>query len=302
MYEKQWHTEFMIDYTYPLFRPPAEADNLILQVTHGCSWNKCSFCSMYKTKKYSIKSLQDIFCDINKFQFYYPKATKVFLADGDALALDTKYLLEILKYLVKTFPKLRRVSTYASTQNILSKSLEDLRLLKEHKLSLFYYGIETGDDILLKKINKGVDSQQIIRSLEMVNQAKIKISTTIILGLGGEEYSTDHIRNTAKLISQVDINYLSTLQLGLEEAEQKSFYEGFEIFTHLDDLQILQEQKLLLETIQSKSKIIFRSNHASNALHLSGTLPKDTSRLISEINEALKMGSDVLVPEFYRGF
>jgi len=140
----------MIDYDYPLFRPPAEADNIIVQVTLGCSYNNCSFCSMYKTKKYQEKTLEIIYEDIDKLCLSYPLAHKIFLADGDALALSTNKLVKILEYLQSSFPRLRRVSTYASAQNLLEKSQEDLELLQKNKLNLIYYGIETGSNTVLK--------------------------------------------------------------------------------------------------------------------------------------------------------
>jgi len=292
----------MLEYSYPLFRPPAEANNPILQVTHGCSYNRCSFCSMYKSKKFRIKPLENIYKDIDNLADYYPNTIKIFLADGDALTVDTQYLLQILNYLQKKLPKLRRVSSYASTQNILAKSIEELKELEANKLNLFYYGIESGDDTLLKYINKGVNSQEIIHSLQMVNTTRIKISATVILGLGGKENSKEHIKNTAKLISQVKLNYLSTLQLGLEENEVKSFYKNFSNFIHLNDSEILEEQRELLRQIEPKSKIIFRSNHASNALHLAGTLPKDKENLLTQIDKALKVGEKAFIPEFLRGF
>lgn len=292
----------MLDYSYPLFRPPAEANNLILQVTHGCSYNKCSFCSMYKTKKFSIKPLKEVFEEIDEIAKYYPNTIKIFLADGDALTLSTEHLLEILRYIKKSFPKIRRVSTYASTQNILAKSIDELKLLKENGLNLFYYGIESGDDEVLSKIAKGVDSQQIIKSLHLAYQANIKISATMILGIGGKDYSKQHIINTAKLINQVHINYLSTLQLGLEENQRDSFYSKFENFEHLSDSEILEEQKEFISNLSPKCKIIFRSNHASNALALEGTLPKDKDRLLQDIQETLEIGESAFIPKFMRGF
>ena len=292
----------MLNYSYPLFRPPAEAENLILQVTLGCSHNNCSFCSMYRSKKYQVRELADIFSDIDTLAEHYPDAIKLFLADGDALSLDFSYLLEILHYIKKAFPKIRRISTYASTQNILAKTVNELKELKENNLNLFYYGIETGDDILLKKITKGVKSQQIIDSLEMASEANIKVSATVILGLGGKEYSKQHILHTANMINQTSITYLSTLQLGLEEDVKEKFYSHFDSFTHLDDEEILQEQQELLTYLNPQNKVIFRSNHASNALHLSGTLPKDKQRLLAQIEEALLLGEDAFIPKVFRGF
>jgi radical SAM superfamily enzyme YgiQ (UPF0313 family) len=292
----------MLEYDYPLFRPPAEANNLILQITYGCSHNRCSFCSMYKTKKFHIKSLDEVFKEIDIFASHYPDTIKIFLADGDALAVSSSHLLKILKYLKKSFPKLRRVSTYGSTQNILSKSFSELKELYENNLTLIYYGIETGDDELLKKIDKGVDKKQIIESLNMASDAGIKVSATVILGIGGVKYSKEHVKNTADIINKTKVNYLSTLQLGLEDDQKDIFYKNFDSFTHLDDTGILEEQKELLKAFFPKSKIIFRSNHASNAFHLAGNLPKDKDRLIREVQEALDIGEDAYVPHFFRGF
>ena len=292
----------MLDYSYPLFRPPAEANNLILQVTLGCSHNSCSFCSMYKSKKYKVRELENIYSDIDRLSFNYPNAIKLFLADGDALSLNTSYLLKILNYIRKAFPKIRRVSTYASAQNILSKTPTELKILQENYLNLFYYGIETGDDILLKKINKGVTVQKIIDSLSMVYDANIKVSSTVILGLGGIAFSKQHIKNTANIINNTKINYLSTLQLGLEDDVKENFYKNFDTFTPLNDIEILNELKDLLRQLNPQNKVIFRSNHASNALQLSGTLPKDKKKLITQIEEALKYGDDALIPKVLRGF
>ncbi|MDQ7042362.1 MAG: radical SAM protein [Sulfurimonas sp.] len=276
----------MIIYDYPLFRPPAEADNIIIQVTLGCSYNNCSFCSMYKTKKYQERSLEEIFKDIDSVADKYPNAHKIFLADGDALALPTKTLIQILQYLQKSFVKLRRISTYASAQNLLEKLQEDLELLVRDKLNLIYYGIETGDNVVLKKITKGVSQSDIISSLNKVPKG-MKISATVILGLGGLKYTKEHIKGTAQIINSVRINYLSTLELWLEDDAKDNFFKHFNDFTPLDDTLVLEEQKRFLELLNPSNKIIFRSNHVSNSLHLSGTLPKDKEKLIQKISNAL---------------
>jgi len=257
---------------------------------------------MYKSKRYVFRGLKDIFEDIDTLASYYPNTIKLFLADGDPLGVDTNILLEILHYLKKRFPNLRRVSTYATAQNILKKSKKELALLSTHHLNLLYFGIETGAETLLKKINKGVHSQEIITSLNIASQSNIKISATVILGLGGTLYSKEHIEATARIINNTTVNYLSTLQLGLEDDIKSKFYNKFETFTHLSDLEILQEQKDFIKQLSPKNKVIFRSNHASNALHLAGTLPKDKQRLLNQIDEAFNLGNDALVPKIYRGF
>ena len=292
----------MINYSYPLFRPPAEADNIIIQATYGCSYNNCSFCSMYKSKQYTKREIEDIFKEIDILASVYPNTRKVFLADGDALSLPTNYLVEILQYLKKSFSSLRRVSVYATAQNLLKKSDKELELLYENRLTLIYFGIETGSDTILKKITKGVTSNEIITSLNKASKAKIKISATVILGLGGKDYSNEHIKKTANVINQTTVNYLSTLQIGLEDDVRERFYKNFDDFIMLDDIEILKEQKEFIELLNPINKVIFRSNHASNALHLAGTLPKDKQRLIDEINHASSMGEDAFIPKIFRGF
>lgn len=292
----------MLNYSYPLYRPPAEANNIIIQATYGCSHNSCTFCSMYKSKKYELRAIEELYKEIDTLAKAYPDAHKVFLADGDALSLPTDYLLELLRYLKQAFSRLKRVSVYAAAQNVLEKSEEELRLLCENGLSLIYYGIETGNDTLLKKINKGVSSSQIIESLNKASKARIKISATVILGIGGETYTHEHIKDTAAIINNTTVNYLSTLQLGLDDAVKEKFHRDFDGFNMLNDYQLLDEQKRFLELLSPSNKVIFRSNHASNALHLAGTLPKDNSRLIQELEEALAIGEDAMVPNMFRGF
>ena len=293
----------MIDYSYPLYRPPAEADNIIIQATYGCSYNNCSFCSMYKSKKYQVRGLDEVYREIDVLAEAYPSAHKVFLADGDALALDTEHLLSLLQYLHKAFARLKRVSVYATAQNILAKSDEELAQLYENGLNLLYYGIETGNETLLKKINKGVNAAEIISSLNKASKAKMKISATVILGIGGEKYTQEHIKDTAVIINSTTVNYLSTLQLGLDEDVKAKFYRNFDnAFQHLDDTQVLDEQKRFLELLAPSNKVIFRSNHASNALHLAGTLPKDSPRLLQELETALTIGEKAFVPSMFRGF
>ena len=292
----------MINYLYPLYRPPAEANNIIIQITYGCSYNNCSFCSMYKDKKYKLRDIKEVFKDIDTLSKLYPKANKVFLADGDALSVPTDYLLKILKYLNDVFTNLRRVSVYASTQNIFNKSSDELDLLYSNKLKLIYYGIESGNNIVLEKINKGVDSKQIIDSLVKVSKSKIKISATIILGIGGKQYTNEHIKDTANIINNTTINYLSTLQLGLDKSIEAQFYKNFNEFIPLCDIEILDEQKRFIELTNPINKVIFRSNHASNALHLAGTIPKDKNRLLKELKTALSIGQDAFIPNIFRGF
>ena len=292
----------MISYSFPLYRPPAEADNIIIQATLGCSHNQCSFCTMYKSKRYMVRPLNEVQREIEALAQVNPQANKVFLADGDALALPTQHLAQLLRLLKNSFPRLSRVSLYATAQNFLEKSVEELKELRAGGLSLAYFGIETGNDELLGKIDKGVNASEIIEALDRANEAGIKISSTVILGIGGLEFTHEHIEDTAKLINAAPITYLSTLQLGLEEGSKERFLKHFDTFTPLNDLQILQEQRHLLSLMNPPQKIIFRSNHASNALHLAGTLPKDSEKLITQIEDAMRVGESAMVPRWMRGF
>jgi len=293
---------YMINYSFPLYRPPAEANNIIIQATLGCSYNNCSFCSMYKSKAYKVRDLEELFKEIDTLSSSYPDANRVFLADGDALSLETSHLVKILKHLKKAFVRLGRVSLYATAQNLLEKSKEDLGLLRSHNLSLIYFGIETGHDPLLKKINKGVTSTQMVTALNKAFNAGIKTSATVILGVGGEQYTQAHIKDTAMLINNTRVTYLSTLQLGLDEDVKERFLNHFDNFKMLSDSDVLQEQKQFLALLNPSNKVIFRSNHASNALHLAGTLPKDKARLIEEVQKALELGESAFVPNMFRGF
>ncbi|MDD2780891.1 radical SAM protein [Sulfuricurvum sp.] len=292
----------MINYSFPLYRPPAEADNIIIQATLGCSHNRCSFCTMYKSKRYTIRPLNEVRREIEALAHAYPNANKVFLADGDALALPTDHLAKLLRLLKTSYPRLSRVSLYATAQNFLEKSVDELKELRAGGLSLAYFGIETGNDELLRKIDKGVNADQMIEALHRAHEAGIKISATVILGIGGIEYTRGHIHDTAKLINAAPITYLSTLQLGLEEGAKDRFLKAFDSFTPLNDLQILHEQRELISLINPPQKIIFRSNHASNALHLSGILPKDSKKLMAQIDDALRVGKGAMVPRWMRGF
>lgn len=292
----------MIPYDAPLYRPPAEADNVIVQATYGCSHNGCTFCSMYKSKRYVARPLTEVFREIDALAARQPLARRVFLADGDSLALPTAHLLELLGYLKNAFVKLGRVSCYASAQNLLEKSPEELGKIREAGLSLIYYGIESGNDAILEKVNKGVNAEEMADSLHRAEAAGLKVSATVILGIGGEEHSDAHVRDTAALLNRVRVAYLSTLQLGLDDDAEAHFLRRFGSFTLPGDRDLLEEQRRLLEQLQPASKVIFRSNHASNALHLSGTLPGDTPRLLAEIDTALQIGESAFVPWFYRGF
>ena len=279
----------MTIYDMPLWRPPSEGPNLIIQATLGCSFNACTFCAMYKTKTYRANPLDLVFAAIDDAATDWPDAHRVFLADGDALTLETDHLLAILDKLRATFPALARVSCYATPINLNKKSATDLASLKAAGLSLVYLGVESGSDEILKRIHKGTASAM-ESALKRADDAGLKVSATVILGLGGKALWRDHIEQTAALINRQPPQYLSTLQLGLDEDMEPRFKEAFAKrgapFVWQDDAGVLDELKLLLQKLAPPRSVIFRSNHASNCLALAGTVPKDGARLVAQVEQA----------------
>lgn len=283
----------MIRYDMPLYRPPSEGNNLIIQATLGCSFNRCAFCSMYRTKRYRPRPLEAVFADIDAAARAWPTAHRVFLADGDALTLPTDQLLAILERLRVRLPALARVSSYATPANLNGKSAEDLARLRAAGLTLVYLGIESGAPDILRRITKGATADGIARAVGKARDAGIKVSATVILGLAGAEGWREHIMATAALINRAPPNYVSTLQLFLEPERAEPFLEQMtrdgKPFIPQDDAAILDEQHLFLDGMDPPKPIIFRSNHASNALALAGTLPRDRTRLMAEVEAARAM-------------
>lgn len=292
----------ILDYDMPLWRPPSEARNVIIQATLGCSYNRCSFCSMYRGKRFQARPLDEVFADIERAARAWPQAMRVFLADGDALVLPTEHLQRILERLMERFPELTRVSSYALPANLIRKSADDLRALVARKLTLVYYGIESGSHDILKRITKGASPRAMSEGLAKAREAGLKVSATVILGLGGRGRWREHIDATAALVNRVAPAYLSTLQLGLDPSMRAEFFRKFgEAFEFQDDAGILEEQAHLVARLDPPSPLIFRSNHASNALPLAGTLPKDRPRLLAEI-AAAQAGTLALRPAWTRGY
>ena len=290
-----------IAYDMPLYRPPSEGNNLIVQATIGCSFNHCTFCSMYVTKEYRARPLAEMFADIDAGARDWPMAHRVFLADGDAMTLPTDRLLEILDYLSARLPNLARVSAYATPKNLNEKSIEDLAALRGKKLNLVYLGIESGATAVLKRIKKGASQASHAKALARAREAGLKVSATVILGLGGKAGWEEHIAGTADLVNREPPTYLSTLQLDLEPAVFANFMEAQEPgFEFQDDEGILAEQERLLSLMDPPRPVIFRSNHASNCLPLAGNLPRDKDALLATV-AAARAGAQPLRPRWIRG-
>lgn len=296
--------EPVLRYDQPLYRPPSEGRNLIIQATIGCSFNHCTFCSMYKSKDYRARPLADVYADIEAAARLWPQARRIFLADGDALVLPTATLSAILDRLAAAFPTLERVSCYATPINLNQKPITELRALRDQKLSLIYVGVESGAATILNRIRKGATPATIAAALNRAHEGGIAVSATVILGIGGKNLWREHIDGTAAVINRAPPDFLSTLQLRLAEEEVDEFVGRFERdgtpFQQQDDIGILAEQERLLAGLDPPRPVVFRSNHASNCLALAGSLPQDREALLALVSHA-RHDAPMLRPEFLRG-
>lgn len=281
-----------------VYRPPSEAYSLIIQVTIGCAHNKCTFCSMYKDKNFKIRSLQDIFSDLYEARADYSKVKRIFLADGDALVLKTEMLIAILTKIRELFPECERVSAYAAPRDVLNKSHNELVDLKSFGLDMLYMGIESGSDLILDEIQKGVSSKQIIEAGRMVRFAGMKLSVTLISGIGGIEKWKEHAIASAKVINEIKPNYLGLLTLMVEPRTKLYKQVNCGDFVILDPRNVMEETRELIKNIDIP-ECVFRSNHASNYIAINGTLPYDKQKLLNMLDEVLT-GDFVYKDEVFR--
>ncbi|WP_375170035.1 radical SAM protein [Marinobacter sp.] len=294
---------FPIDYIEPVFRPPSEAKSLILPVTNGCSWNKCSFCEMYTQpqKKFRARKPEDVRQDIAKAAQSLGGVRRVFLADGDAMVLPTRRLLEILADLKSAFPDLQRVSSYCLPRNLARKSVEELAELKAAGLQILYVGMESGDDEVLSRVNKGETWESTRSALCKIKEAGLTSSVMVLNGLGGEALSRQHAINTAKLCNETQPDYLSTLVVSFPQGEERFRAAFGEDFTPLSQQGLFEEIRLFLEHLEL-DRTVFRSDHASNYLVLRGNLGRDKQRLLDQVNVAIaNPGAAPLRAEWMRG-
>lgn len=288
-------------YEGSVYRPPSEGRSYILQCTIGCSHNRCTFCGMYNEKKYRVRNLDEIMQDIVMARSYYGDLNKVFLADGDALAMGTEDLLQILGALYGSFPSLKHVGIYASPDTILQKELSELRALKEAGLTIAYLGVETGDPKLLEDIRKGVSYDEMVAAGRKIREAGILLSVTILLGLAGRQPGArDHALNTAHILNDIQPDYVGALTLMmvpktvLYRKMQKGEFELPDPFEILDELRLIIENTELEDTV-------FRSNHASNYLPIKGHLPEDKEKILNLINSMIETNDrSYLRPDYLR--
>ena len=292
----------MLNYDAPLYRPPSEAKSLIFQVTLGCSFNECSFCDMYRSKEYSERSWEEVKGEIDLMAKTMPDTTRIFLADGDALNLSTDYMIQIVEYIYQKFPNLERVSCYAMPMNLLKKTPEELNMMNKAGLDRLYLGIETGNDIILKKVTKGATQKTMIKACNKAKDAGYSLSCMVILGLGGSKYTKENAVDTAKVINAVQPDYVGALTLYLENGIKNEFLTKFEgEFERLTDSQAIDELEQLISEIDVSDEIVFRANHGSNAYNVGGTFPQDKQEMLEKITW-MKKHPEVVRPEGLRGF
>ena len=287
-------------YEGPVIRPPSEAHSLILQVTVGCSHNRCTFCPAYKGRRFRIKDAEAIRQEIDEASSYSPGVRRVFLADGDALIIPQPKLLEIINHLHLRFPAIQRIGTYANVKGILRKSVAELKELKERKLGIIYLGIESGDEETLAAVHKGTTCESIAEAAARVKGAGIKLSVTVLLGVGGRERSLIHARETARLLTRVQPDYVGALTLMLVPGAPLCEAAQSGSFTLPSPFELLQELRTMIEE-SDLSHCLFFSNHASNYFPVKARLPKDKKACVQLLDAVLNQHDRAaLTPEYLR--
>lgn len=290
-------------YVEPVFRPPSEARSLILQVTNGCSWNRCTFCEMYTQpqKRFRFKPQHDIDSELARVATSGFPVRRIFLADGDAMTLSSRRLKLILESIRKHLPRVERVASYCLPRNLLHKTVDELAGLRDLGLSLFYVGCESGDDLVLERVRKGETYASSLAALQKIKQAGADSSVMILNGMGGRRYSEQHAVNSARLMNEAQPEYLATLVVSFPQGVDR-YQQGFGgEFEPLDQPGLFREMETLLATLELENTV-FRSDHASNYLVLKGVLNRDKPRLLETVRTAIRQPDRMpLRQEWQRG-
>jgi len=287
-------------YEGQIYRPPSEARSLIVQATIGCSWNHCTYCDMYRDKTFRVRDLDEILEDVDTARrLHGPEVDKVFIADGDGLIMDLDHWEPILAACNAAFPRLRRVSAYATAMNLLEKTPGELQRLRELGLSLLYIGPESGDDVTLKRIAKGSSFDEHVRAAERAHAAGMKLSVIFLLGAGGIDRSREHAQGSAKLAGAMDPRFVSLLTLTVIPGTPMGQQQDRGKFNLPEQRDLLAELRTFVDGARP-TDAIFRTNHASNYLPLAGRLPRDRDRILGVVDAALR-GEIPLRPESSRG-
>lgn len=294
---------FPIRYIEPVYRPPSEADSLILPLTDGCSWNKCTFCEMYTApqKAFRARSEEELETTLRQLgERYGAQVRRVFLADGDALMLPTRRLLAALVSIRRYLPQVRRISSYCLPRNLRKKSVAELTELREAGLSLAYVGAESGDDLILEKVKKGETFASTQSALDKLQAAGIRRSVMILNGLGGAAFSVQHARESARLANATQPEFLATLVVSFPMGDAR-FRQAFPEWVPLNQAALFQEMDVFLSNLELE-RTVFRSDHASNWLVLRGTLGADKARLLAQVRQAIATPDEArLRPAWARG-
>ncbi len=287
-------------YEGTVVRPPSEAQSYILQVTLGCSHNRCTFCGTYRDKPFRARPLEAVLEDVALAGARLPNTRRVFLADGNALVLSTPKLVAVLDALDAAFPPLQRVGIYANARDLLQKSDADLAALCAKKLAIVYLGLESGSDEVLHRVRKGATAAEMVEAVQKAKRAGMRASVIALLGIGGPELSAKHAEETGRVVSAMDPQYLSMLTLMLVPGTELHREWESGRFRMMEPEQLLAELRDVIAHTDGLSRCIFRTNHASNYLPLAGTLSRDKPRLLGTLDEALAAGPSVLRPENWR--
>jgi len=282
------HPAFPIRYVNPVFRPPSEAQSLILPVTNGCSWNKCTYCEMYTApqKKFQVRDEAETLASIRSCGGQFSDdVQRVFLGDGDAMVLSTRRLMTLLAAIKDHLPKVRRISSYCLPRNLRNKTVAELQELREAGLSLVYVGAESGDDEVLQKVNKGETLESTRDALDKLGAAGISRSVMLLNGLGGRQLSQQHAANSARLVNLTQPEFLATLVVSFPQGEER-FRQTFASWEPLNQQELFAEMAQFLQALELK-RTVFRSDHASNWLVLKGILGAEKERLLSEVKNAM---------------
>lgn len=292
---------FPVAYIEPVFRPPSEAQSLILPLTNGCSWNKCTYCEMYTAaqKKFSVRDEKQVLDEIQRVAEQMI-VQRVFLADGDALALSTRRLLTVLQAIQEHLPTVRRVTSYCLPSNLKNKSVSELKELADAGLRMVYVGAESGDDVVLDKVNKGETYASTLSALNKLGEAGIKRSVMILNGLGGRTLSAQHADQSAALMNEVQPEFLSTLIVNFPGGDAR-FKQRFTEFEALNQHETFVELQRFISQLELNNTV-FRSDHASNYLPLKGTLGADKQRFLAQLQQAIEQPDTMLMrQEWQRG-
>lgn len=283
----------------PVFRPPSEADSFLLQVTVGCSSDRCDFCGMYKMKTFRAKDPAEIFSDIDRYAARASGTRRVFLMDGDALVLSNSKLVPILEKLARAFPKLSRISSYANGTNLTRKTDAEMKELSARKLTLIYLGLESGSQAVLDQHRKDSSVREMVDGVRRAEMAGIKSSVMVLLGLGGKQHSEEHVLGTIEALNIMQPRYLSFLSLMVVPGTPLADRVTHGTFEELDARGLLRECYEIVRGLELKHTV-FRSDHASNYLPLEGVFPRDKKALLAVLKSALD-GQTPLRPDLFRG-